>query len=209
MWYAESSSRRARQIFGDAAVAVWVFVCVQVGRSLAHAVDRLGAPGRAIADAGTGLSQALSDAAGRASGVPLVGGPLAAPLRSAGEAAARVTDAGLAEESAVARLALILGLIAGVVLALVVVLWWVSRRVRWVRAATAAARLRDQDRTLLALRAIANRPLIELRRLGPGLGNAVLAGDPAAIAALASLELRTLGLTPEPARNRRPAPAQR
>ena len=120
-----------------------------------------------------------------------------------------MTDAGLAEESAVARLALILGLIAGVVLALVVVLWWVSRRVRWVRAATAAARLRDQDRTLLALRAIANRPLIELRRLGPGLGNAVLAGDPAAIAALASLELRTLGLTPEPARNRRPAPAQR
>lgn len=198
MWYAESPARRSRQIVGDAAVVVWVVAWIQLGRSVHHAVNRLGTAGKEIANAGTGLSGALSDAATRAANLPLVGGSLAAPLRNAGTAANRVTDAGMAQESAVARLALILGIVVALVPALLLLLWVIPRRLRWSRAATPAARLRKQDQALLALRAIASRPLSQLQQLGPNLGQAVLAGDPVAIGTLARLELNALGLQLRP-----------
>lgn len=198
MWYAETPARRSRQILGDAAVVVWVAAWIQLGRSVHHAVNRLGTAGKEIANAGSGLSGALTNAATKAADLPLVGGSLAAPLRDAGTAANRVTDAGLAQESAVARLALILGIAVALVPALPAVLWVIPRRLRWSRAATAATRLRNQDQALLALRAVASRPLSQLQELGPQLGQALLAGDPVAINALARLELADLGLRLEP-----------
>jgi hypothetical protein len=74
---------------------------------------------------------------------------------------------------------------------------WLPLRVRWVRRASAAARLRDvsSGRDLLALRALATQPLGRLVRLDPQIAAAWRRGDPDAVEALARLQLRSLGLS--------------
>jgi hypothetical protein len=51
-------------------------------------------------------------------------------------------------------------------------------------------------RDLLALRALASRPLSELTRLGPDIAQSWRNGDASAVDALAALELKRLGLKP-------------
>jgi hypothetical protein len=65
-----------------------------------------------------------------------------------------------------------------------------------MRRAGAARTARDQPagRDLLALRALAGRPLHELGRLGPDIARSWREGDTAAVDALAALELKDLGL---------------
>jgi hypothetical protein len=82
-------------------------------------------------------------------------------------------------------------------LAAIPIVWLVVRylpgRLRWAREATAASRVRAQPGApqLLALRAMANRPLPKLRRAEPDPAAAYARGD---YAALAALELAELGL---------------
>ncbi len=71
---------------------------------------------------------------------------------------------------------------------------WLPLRLRWMRRAGAAVKLRGSSRDLLALRALANQPLRRLAALDPGIAAAWRRGDPAAVEALAALELRRLGL---------------
>jgi hypothetical protein len=69
---------------------------------------------------------------------------------------------------------------------------------RWVLRVRAAHRmlLDSADPALFALRALTNRPLRQLHRVHPDPARAWRAGDPAATAALAELELAALGLRP-------------
>ena len=195
--YADSPVRRGRQLMTDAGVLVWVVLWVQLGRIVAHAVDRLAAPGRALETAGGGLSRSLGDAAGKARDLPLVGSPLAGPLQAAGRAAGDGASAGVAQQSAVARLALVLGLVVALLPIISLLQRWLPGRVRWVRTATATARSRDHlDEDLLALRALTHRPLWELQRDDPRPGAAYAGGDRAVVARLAQLELDALGLRP-------------
>jgi hypothetical protein len=79
-----------------------------------------------------------------------------------------------------------------------VLLVWLPLRVRFIRRASSAAALRASPagRDLLALRALAHRPLRELTRLDPDVAEAWRRGDDSTVDALASLELRSLGLHP-------------
>jgi hypothetical protein len=74
---------------------------------------------------------------------------------------------------------------------------WLPRRVAWAREAGAASRLRmdGADLELFAIRAVANRPLRELRRVSDDPAGALRAGEHEA---LADLELRALGLRARP-----------
>jgi hypothetical protein len=65
-----------------------------------------------------------------------------------------------------------------------------------------AARVRNEPagRDLLALRALASRPLDQLAKLGPDIAQSWRNGDAAAVDALAALELKDLGLRPAKAR---------
>ena len=83
-------------------------------------------------------------------------------------------------------------LVAAVPIAALLVTW-LPRRVAWAREAGAASRLRlgGADLELFAFRAVANRPLRELRRVTADPAGALRAGD---YQALADLELRSLGL---------------
>ena len=194
--YADAPMRRGRQLLSDGVVVLWVVLWVQLGRVVFHAVDRLAAPGRALQSAGGGLSSSLGDAAGRARDLPIVGSSLAGPLDAAGRAAGQVAGAGGAQQSAVAHLALVLGLVAAVLPIVLMLLRWLPQRVSWVRTATAAANSRDQlDEDLMALRALAHRRLCELQRIEPRPGVAYAGGDRTVVARLARLELDALGLS--------------
>jgi hypothetical protein len=195
-WYAELPSHRNRQIAVDAAVAVWVLLWLWVGRWVYRLVERLGAPGRELEEAGTGLAGGLSGAAERAGSVPGVGGGLRAPLDAAASAGDLLTRAGTAQQDAVGTLALVLAFVLGGLPVLWALSRWLPGRLAWSRTATAAGRLRG-DVDLLALRAAAHAPLPELSRLGPDPVTRWRAGDAEAGAALAALELRRLGLRPE------------
>ncbi|SDD66057.1 hypothetical protein [Actinokineospora iranica] len=84
-------------------------------------------------------------------------------------------------------------IIVPVALVLVV---WLPRRLRFVRDAGAARRLRAlgaDGADLLALRALVFQPLPRLSRAG-AVGACWRAGDPEVIAALARSELRRLGM---------------
>jgi len=151
-----------------------------------------------LQEAGTGIAGNLSDIGGKVGRVPLVGDDLTAPFNSAAGAANSLAEAGRQQQEVVGNLALAMALlVVSVPLALVLFLW-LPLRLRWMRRAGVAVKVRNEPagQDLLALRALASRPLNELVKLGPDIAQSWRNGDAAAVQALAALELRDLGLKP-------------
>jgi hypothetical protein len=194
--YADRLPVALRQLLTDLLVVFWVYAWIRAGFWMHDLVLKLGLPGAKLEGAGTGIADNLADAGDKVGGVPLVGDELTAPFGRAADAARSLADAGRAQQEIVGDLALALGIgLAAVPLALVLLLW-LPARVRWMRRAGVAAAVRDEPagRDLLALRALASRPLSELTRLGPDIAQSWRNGDAEAVDALAALELRGLGL---------------
>ena len=194
--YAELPARRTRQIVLDLLTLAWVVLWVKIGFVVHDLVQRLGTIGGALQNAGGRLSESLGRAAEQAGELPLVGPSLRDPLQAAGDAGRRLADAGAGQQTAVNRLALALALVVALAPVLAVLLRYLPDRLRWMRAASAAATLRDSsaDLDLFAIRALSHRPLRELARLGPDPAGAYLRQEPGATRALADLELTALGL---------------
>jgi hypothetical protein len=198
--YADRADHRTRQLAADAGLLAWAVLWVLVARVVHGAVLVLAEPGRAVADLGRSISDSMDSAAGAADGVPVVGDELSAPFGTLSDAGVSVTGAGTSASDAVHTLAAVLA----VVLVVLPVGWllvrWLRWRTAWLREATAADRLLAHgadglpDLELLAARAMATAPLPQLARLPAGTGAGWRAGDPAALRALAGLELRRLGL---------------
>lgn len=191
--YAETSWQRTRQIAADAAVALWILVWVRIGVRIEELVERLAEPGKSVEGAGSRFSAAMDSAAERVAELPGVGGTLSAPFDAASGAGGALERAGVVQQDAVHALALWLGVLLAVIPIGYVLLRYVPWRARWIREASAAARLRidAEDLHLFALRAVATRPLYELQRVAPDPAAALAAGD---YEGLASLELGALGL---------------
>lgn len=194
--YAQTPWRRTRQLVGDLLVILWVVAWVRVGLWVHEVVGRLAAPGRTLEDAGSSLSDSLGSAGDTVARVPLVGDDVRAPFDSAGGAADSIARAGVEVQEGAAQLALVLGVLVAAVPVLLVVGAWLRARVRFVRRARAAARILDSaaDLDLFALRALATQPVRALARVSDDPANAWRRGDPDVVRALASLELRSLGL---------------
>ena len=198
--YADRPDARTRQLAADLGLLAWTVLWVVVARVVHRAVLVLAQPGVAVADLGRSISDTMRSAAGAADHVPVVGDDLSKPFDALGAAGGSVTGAGEGATDAVHTLATVLA----VVLVLLPVGWlllrWLRWRLGWVREATAADRLQIRgadglpDLELLAARAMATAPLPQLARLPAGTGAGWRAGDPAALRALAGLELRRLGL---------------
>ncbi len=196
-FYAQTPVRLSRQIGGDLAVLAWIVIWVLVARAVHGAVMTLAVAGQKVEDAGNSLSSSFSDAAGQAGKIPFAGDALSTPFEKARDAANGVAAAGVSQQHAVAKVALILALIVALVPIVWLLVKWLPGRVRWIRAATAAARTRDRgDAPLLALRALAHRPVGQLHRVDRSPGTAFLHGDVPVIEALAAIELAALGLKP-------------
>ncbi|MCW2684679.1 MAG: hypothetical protein JWP33_2592 [Blastococcus sp.] len=202
--YADRPDHRARQLGADLGLLAWAVLWVLVARAVHGAVLVLAEPGHAVADLGRSISDTMGSAAGVAEGVPIVGDELSSPFGALGEAGAAVTGAGESASDAAHSLATVLAVVLVVLPVGWLLLRWLRWRLGWLREATAADRLLAggpdglPDLELLAARAMSTAPLPRLARLPAGTGAGWRAGDPAALRALAGLELRRLGLrTPD------------
>lgn len=200
--YADRLPTAVRQLLTDVLVVIWVYAWIRAGMWVHDTVGKLGVPGRKLEEAGTGIAGNLQDIGGRVKRVPLVGDELTSPFSSAAGAANNLAEAGRQQQEIVGDLALTLALLIVAVPLALVLFVWLPLRLRWMRRAGVAARVRDEPagRDLLALRALASRPLDQLTKLGPDIAQSWRNGDAAAVDALAALELRDLGLRPAKAR---------
>jgi hypothetical protein len=193
--YAETASRRARQLAGDLLVLAWTAAWVLAGRNLYLLVEKLAAPGRTVERAATDVGE-IQQKVGR---IPVVGGELQGPFGRLGGVGRVLAEAGTTQQQVVHDLALWLGVLVAAVPIVALLVMWLPGRVAWAREAGAASRLRldGADLELFALRAVANRSLRELYRVTPDPAGDLRSGD---YADLAALELRRLGLRAEPRR---------
>jgi hypothetical protein len=194
--YAHLPVQRTRQLAADVGMLAWILLWVLVARTVHGAVLVLAGPARAVEDLGNSVAGNMQSAAGVAEDVPIVGDELAAPFDALAEAGDAVTGAGQAAQDAVGTLATVLAVVLVVLPVGWLLLRWLPWRLRWAREAAAARQLitGTPDLELLAVRAVASAPLPRLAALPPGTGAAWRAGDPAAVRALAGLELHRLGL---------------
>ena len=193
--YAQTPLYRARQLLGDLFLLGWCIAWVLIAVFLHGLVSELAGPGRLLEDAGRGLTDSMSDVSEAVGDVPVAGDALQAPFDLVGGVGDQIRDAGQSEQAAVATLAFWLA----IVIAVLPIVWaafrWLPGRLRWIREAAAARRVID-DVELFALRALINRSLNELAKLGPAPATAWKSGDKAIVLALAELELSALGLRP-------------
>jgi hypothetical protein len=196
--YADRLPVAIRQLLTDILVVIWVYAWIRAGIWVHDMVLRLGVPGQKLEGAGTGIADNLADAGGRVGRVPLVGDELTEPFTRAAEAARSLADAGRAQQEIVGNLSMVLALLLIAVPLALVLFGWLPARLRWMRRAGVASVVRDEPagRDLLALRALATRPLNELTTLGPDIAQSWRNGDASAVDALAALELKDLGLKP-------------
>ncbi|MFY1698766.1 MULTISPECIES: hypothetical protein [unclassified Solwaraspora] len=194
--YADRFPAAARQFATDLIVVAWVYLWIRAALWLHEQVARLAGPGRTLQDAGAGLADNLADVGGRVGRVPLVGDELTAPFTQAAGAARSVAQAGREQQDLVADLAVALAVTMLIFPVGLVLFGWLPLRIRWIRRASAAVALRDlpAGQDLLALRALAGRPLAAITAIDPDVAARWRDGDPQVTAALAALELRSLGL---------------
>ncbi len=203
-FYAECPARVVGQIVLDLLAVTWLAAWIWIALQLRGAVLRLQDPGRQLVDAGQALQGTFGHSAQAASGLPFVGADLARAVNQGTRAGQVVTEAGNDQILAIGYIA---AGVAGavIVLAAVPLLWyWLPRRVRYARAAAAAAAMRNDDPELLALRALMERSHRQLRSVSKTPAHAWRTGDAEVIPRLASLQLATLGL-----RTKSPHHAQR
>ncbi|WP_337063379.1 hypothetical protein [Kineococcus sp. G2] len=195
-WYADLPAVRARQVTADAVWLVLVAASVLLGRAVDGAVSALADPARGFAGGAADLARQLDGAGEGAADLPLVGDELTGPLRRAADGAASLAAAGQEQVDAVTQLATVLGVATAVVPALLVTLLRLVPRWRWQRRADEARRLAATagGERLLALRALHTRSAAELLAAHPDPAGAWAREDPAALRALADLQLRAAGL---------------
>jgi hypothetical protein len=198
MMYANRPSYAARQLLTDLFVVAWVYGWVRGALWLQDQVQKLGVPGAKLEAAGTGIADNLADAGGKVGRVPLVGDDLTAPFTRAADAARGVADAGRQQQEAVHTMGWMSAVLLLAVPLGLVLFVWLPWRIRWMRRAAVARTVQSRPAgdDLLALRALATRPLNELAALGPDIAQSWRDGDRAAVSALATLELKDLGLRP-------------
>lgn len=199
-FYADHPIRRSRQIIADLLGVMWFVGAILVARGIYSLVELLGRPGKALEDAGNGMSGNLLNASDRMRDVPLVGDSVASPFDSAAGAAAGIADAGESIQNTARVTAIVVTLVFLAFAFGAAALVWLLPRWLWTRRAREARRITESAGgvELFAVRALARRRLPELAALGDDIVPAWRRGDPAALRSLAALELRRIGLAPPP-----------
>jgi hypothetical protein len=194
--YATTPGRLLGQLVSDIVVVVWTFIWLLVGMAVHSAVATIAEVGRRVEIGANGIADNLDSAGDRTGDVPLLGDALRGPLRAASEAALDIAGAGHSLDTTASWLAWVLALAVASPPILAVAMPWVFLRVRffrrkWTALALAATPAGQQ---LLALRALANRPLAKLVSVDADPVAAWRNQDIAAIRGLATLELRSAGI---------------
>jgi hypothetical protein len=193
--YATTPGRLLAQLFSDVVVVIWTFIWVLVGLAVHSAVSTIAAVGRQVEGGAGGVADSLKSAGHSADSIPLVGDTVSKPLTAASKAALDIAGAGHNLDTTATWLAVVLALAVAAPALAVVVPWLVLRirffRRKWTVSTLATTPAGEQ---LLALRALANRPLRRLAAVSPDPVGAWRVADPGAIRGLAALELRSAGI---------------
>jgi hypothetical protein len=196
--YATTPARLVAQIVSDVLVAGWITVWVLVGLAVHHAIATFARVGTQVSDGATGLSDNLGSAGDSADRLPLVGDAVATPLRAASEAALSLAGAGQSLNSTATWLAVLLGVAVAAPPILAVGMPWLFLRIRFFRRKWTVVSLAQTPagEQLLALRALANRPLRSLTDVTHDPVGAWRRQETHAIRGLAAVELRSAGVAP-------------
>ena len=194
--YATTPGRLLAQLFSDVVVVIWTFIWVLVGLAVHSAVSTIAAVGRQVEGGAGGVADSLKSAGHSADSIPLVGDTVSKPLTAASRAALDIAGAGHSLNTTATWLAVVLALAVAAPPALAVAVPWLVLRIRFFRrkwnvSVLAATPAGEQ---LLALRALANRPLRRLTAVTPDPVGGWRVADPGAIRGLAALELRSAGI---------------
>ena len=178
-----------RDIFAVLAVALLAWL----GRRVYQLVDNLRAVTDAVNDAGTSVQSGFQTAADAVSGTPLVGDDIAGALESAGAASGgNVVELALTGDTAIHRLAIVLGLLTFLIPTLILLLLYIPMRVGQTRRLRASRLVyRDEHnperRRMLAMRAAMSLPADHLLTFTPDpIGDLVRGEHDALVAALLS-----------------------
>jgi hypothetical protein len=195
--YATTPGRLLAQLLSDVAVVIWTFVWVLVGLAVDTAVSTIAEVGRQVQGGADGVADSLKSAGHSADRIPLVGDAVSEPLTAASKAALDIAAAGHNLDTTATWLAVVLALAVAAPPTLAVVMPWLVLRIRFFRrkwnvSALAATPAGEQ---LLALRALANRPLRRLTAVSADPVGAWRREDFGAIRGLAALELRSAGIS--------------
>lgn len=194
--YATTPVRMTAQLVSDVLIAVWVTVWVMVGLAVHHAIATIAGVGRQVNDSANGISENLNSAGDSADRIPLVGDTVAKPLRAASEAALDLAGAGQNLDTTATWLAVLLAIAVAAPPILAVGMPWLFLRIRFFRRKWTVIALAQTPagEQLLALRALANRPLRRLTEVSDDPVGAWRRQDPHAVRGLAALELRSAGV---------------
>ena len=194
--YATTPSRLVRQLISDIVVITWTAIWVLVGVAVHAAVSTIAEVGRQVETGANGVADNLDSAGDSTDNFPLIGDALAKPLRAASEAALEIAGAGHSLDTTASWLAWVLALAVAAPPILFVAMPWLFLRIRFFRRKWIAITLArtPAGEQLLAMRALANRPLAKLLAIHADPVGAWRSHDAAAIHGLAALELRAAGV---------------
>ncbi|MGU3499974.1 hypothetical protein [Mycobacterium sp. C31M] len=194
--YATRPGRLLAQIVSDIAVLVWTFVWVVVGTGVYSAVATIAEVGRQVQQGADGVSGSLGSAGDSVDDVPFIGDGLSGPLRAASDAAAEIAGAGQNLDSTATWLAWLLAIAVAATPIVTVGMPWLFLRIRFFRRKLTVLTLASTHagQELLAMRALANRPLSKLTAVDPDPIGAWRRDDRPAIRGLALLELHAAGV---------------
>jgi hypothetical protein len=194
--YAGTPGRLTLQLLSDIVMVCWTTVWVLIAIAVHAAVSTIAGVGRQVENGANGVGHNLDSAGKGANKVPLVGDALAKPLDAAAKAAHDIAGAGHDLNTTATWLAVVLAVAVAAPPILAYAMPWLYLRLRfflrkWTALRLAAAPAGQQ---LLALRALANRPLRRLAAVHVDPVGAWRREDPVAIHGLAALELRAAGI---------------
>ncbi|MDZ7882000.1 MAG: hypothetical protein U5N53_03390 [Mycobacterium sp.] len=194
--YATRPGRLLAQLVSDVTVLIWTVIWVMVGSAVYTAVATIAEVGRQVQDGADGIAGNLNSAGERADDFPLIGDALAGPLRAASDAAGEIAGAGQSLDSTATWLAWVLALAVAATPILAVAMPWLFLRLRFFRRKLTVLTLASTHagQELLAMRALANRPLAKLTAIDPDPIGAWRRDDRPAIRGLALLEIHAAGV---------------
>jgi hypothetical protein len=186
------------QLISDIVAVLWTAAWAFVGMAVHTAVSTIAEVGRQLEGGADGIAENLASAGDSADRIPLVGDTIAKPLTAASEAALDVAGAGHNLDTTAGWLAVVLAFAVATPPILALMMPWLFLRLRFFRRKWTAITMvaTPAGEQLLALRALANRPLRKLGAVDLDPVGAWRSGNAATIRGLAALELRSAGIAP-------------